>query len=92
MNDIALSAIAAFKRAPRKHATQQAKAQAEVRIQELPQVEERQFPLSRTDLVFAIPTHKATEAQLKAGRSNRMVCNCLEVFKEAGLLFAKARS
>lgn len=41
--------------------------------QQLQESIKQQFPVSREDLVFAIPTHKATEAQLKAGRSNRMV-------------------
>ncbi len=30
-------------------------------------------PVTLDDLVVAIPSHLATEAQLKAGRSNRMV-------------------
>lgn len=41
------------------------------RVRPLPQ--DGPAALSKTDLVFAIPTHKATEAQLKAGRSLRKV-------------------
>ena len=33
----------------------------------------QRFPLGLGDIVFAIPSHKSTEAQLKAGRSMRKV-------------------